>query len=142
MSTSTNDVSFTVRTSADLAAADRQVRELLGAQGFGVLTEIDVQETLRSKIGVEISGYKILGACNPHLASRAIAANPKVGALLPCNVVLRETDEGTLVEFADPIAMLGLMDDAELREIAKEARERLTTVAGGLKGASTDVSAE
>jgi uncharacterized protein (DUF302 family) len=62
--------------------------------------------------------------------------------LLPCNVVLRETDEGTLVEFADPIAMLGLMDDADLREIAKEARERLTTVAGGLKGAFTGVSAE
>jgi uncharacterized protein (DUF302 family) len=77
MSTSTNDVSFTVRTSADLAAADGQVRELLGAQGFGVLTEIDVQETLRSKIGVEISGYKILGACNPHLCKPSYRSQPQ-----------------------------------------------------------------
>ncbi len=129
MSTDIAAISFKVNVPDGLAAADRQVRELLGAEGFGVLTEIDVQATLRSKVSVDIPGYTILGACNPHLASRAIAANPEVGLLLPCNVVLRETNGGTLVEFADPIAMLGLMDDPGLLEIAQEARRRLRRVA-------------
>lgn len=133
MTTISVDVCFAVTLSTDLVATDRKVRELLGAEGFGVLTEIDVQATLRNKIGVDMPGYLILGACNPHLANRAIAANPAVGLLLPCNVVLRETVLGTVVEFADPTAMLGLMADAELQEVAGEARMRLSRVAETLR---------
>lgn len=104
-------------------AAERRVREALGEQGFGILSEIDVQAALRDKLGEEIGAYKILGACNPPLAKRAIDADPDVGALLPCNVLLRANpDGGTDVAAADPDAMLSLGADG-LAGVAKEARE-------------------
>jgi uncharacterized protein (DUF302 family) len=108
---------------ADLAAAEEAVRAALAEEGFGVLTEIDVSRTLKEKLDVDVPGYRILGACNPGLAHRGLQADPDLGALLPCNVVLREVDGGgTDVLAADPIAMLGVSDADGLAEVAAEAR--------------------
>jgi len=126
------ELGFGLIVKSSLDETELRLRELLGAEGFGVLTEIDVQATLHDKIGVDIGPYKILGACNPHLASRAIAAKPEMGLVLPCNVVLRSVSDGVLVEFADPIAMLRLIDGPELRTVAVEARDRLARVAEAL----------
>lgn len=126
------DISMAVDLPMDLAATEHRVRELLSSEGFGVLTEIDVQETLRTKLEVDMPGYRILGACNPSLAHRAIVAAPHAGLLLPCNVVLRETPSGTRVEVADPVSMLQLIDDPVLREVAEVARERLSRVVSAL----------
>jgi uncharacterized protein (DUF302 family) len=98
-----------------------------------VLTQIDVQATLAEKLGVERSPYVILGACNPALAHRAIEANPSVGALLPCNVVLRADGDATIVEAMDPMAALGLVDEPAMRSIATEARDRLARVIASLE---------
>ena len=97
----------------------------LKAEGFGVLTEIDVQATLKAKLGIDRPPYVILGACNPALSHRAIEAEPSVGALLPCNVVLREDGGDTIVEAMDPQAALGIVGSPEIEPIAREARERL-----------------
>jgi uncharacterized protein (DUF302 family) len=105
------------------------VTDALRAEGFGVLTEIDVQATLREKIGVERDPYLILGACNPQLANRAISADASIGALLPCNVVLRSEAGRTRVEFMDPLAALGVAGSDAVRPIAEEANERLRRVA-------------
>jgi uncharacterized protein (DUF302 family) len=111
---------------APLDTADEQVRAALKEEGFGVLTEIDVETTLREKLGVEVGGYRILGACNPQLAHRGLNADPDLGALLPCNVVLRTAGEGrTDVLAADPIAMLGVSTAEGLADVAAEAREAL-----------------
>jgi uncharacterized protein (DUF302 family) len=111
---------------ASLDATDQQVRAALQEEGFGVLTEIDVESTLRDKLGVEVGGYRILGACNPQLAHRGLTADPDLGALLPCNVVLRAAgDDRTDVLAADPLAMLGLSSADGLAEVAAEAREAL-----------------
>ena len=109
------------------------VADALRAEGFGVLTEIDVQATLREKLGIEREPYLILGACNPHLAHRALDADPSVGALLPCNVVLRPEGTGTRVEIMDPEAALGLVGPGPVGSVAAEARERLLRVAGALE---------
>ncbi|HVY64169.1 MAG TPA: DUF302 domain-containing protein [Gammaproteobacteria bacterium] len=99
----------------------------LGKEGFGVLTEIDVAATLRKKLGLEVPPYKILGACNPQFASRAIELEPQIGALLPCNVVVRqERDGATRVEVMDPIAVLDLVKRPEIGGIASEVKARLT----------------
>lgn len=101
------------------------VREALKGQGFGVLTEIDVQATLKAKLGAEMPPYLILGACNPPLAHRALTANPEVGMLLPCNVVVRETERGVVVEAMDPIAAMGIVKDAEVAGVAQQARAKI-----------------
>lgn len=102
------------------------VRERLAEQGFGVLTEIDVAATLRAKLDVEVPAQLILGACLPELAHRALEAAPSIAALLPCNVVVRDTGSGsTLVEAVDPDAMMQVADVAALGAVATEARERL-----------------
>ena len=102
------------------------VREALKDQGFGVLTEIDVRATLKAKLGVEVPSQLILGACRPELASRALAATPSLGAMLPCNVVVRSDPGGrTVVEAIDPDAMAGLEDSIVVHEVAAEARLRL-----------------
>jgi uncharacterized protein (DUF302 family) len=98
----------------------------LAAQGFGVITEIDVQTTMRAKLGIERAPYLILGACNPALAYRAIEADPSVGALLPCNVVLREDGPDTVIEALDPMAALGIVGTPGIRAVAEEARTRLS----------------
>jgi uncharacterized protein (DUF302 family) len=116
---------FGTRLSGTVAEIRPRVEAALRAEGFGVLTEIDVQATMKARLGVERPPYLILGACNPPLAHRAIEADPSVGALLPCNVVLREDGAGTVVEAMDPMAALGIVDRPDIREVAVEARERL-----------------
>ncbi|MGY0459452.1 DUF302 domain-containing protein [Kitasatospora sp. cg17-2] len=107
------------------AEAVEQVRAALAGQGFGVLTEIDVRATLRAKIGEEIEDYLILGACNPPLAHRALEADRHIGLLLPCNVVVRAVDGGTLVEAMDPQLLVQVTGKPELAAVADEAATRL-----------------
>jgi len=109
------------------------VEAALRAEGFGILTEIDVQATMKAKLGVDGPGYLILGACNPPLAHRAIEADPSVGALLPCNVVLREDGQETIVEAMDPMAALGIVGSPAIRAVAEEARARLARAIDTLK---------
>ena len=109
--------------------------EALKAEGFGVLTEIDVKETMKKKLGVDVGAYKILGACNPPLAFRALSAAPEVGLLLPCNVTVRVLESGAVeVGLVDPLAMMALVDNAELAAVAQEAGSRLERVALALQG--------
>ena len=116
---------FGTRLPGSVNDARPRVEAALRAEGFGVLTEIDVQATMKSKLGVDGPGYLILGACNPPLAHRAIEADPSVGALLPCNVVLREDGLETIVEAMDPMAALGIVGSPAIRAVAEEARDRL-----------------
>jgi uncharacterized protein (DUF302 family) len=102
-----------------------RVKEAFAEQGFGVLTEIDLQATLAQKVGKEMDRYLIIGACNPQLASRAVDVLPRIGALLPCNVVVRETDQGVAVEAMDPGLMATLTGDDAVTPIADEARRRV-----------------
>ena len=109
--------------------ATEAVTQGLAREGFGVLTEIDVAATLKKKLGIERAPYKILGACNPQFAARALEAEPQIGALLPCNVVVCQDDVGRIVvEFMDPDAVLGLVGRPEIAPIAAEVRARLTRV--------------
>lgn len=103
----------------------QKVTAALAANGFGVLTKIDVRETLKKKLDVDFRPYVILGACNPTLAHRALEGESLIGLLLPCNVVVQESDGGALVSFADPKAMFDLVPDAPIEEVATEARRLL-----------------
>lgn len=128
------NLGFHVALTTDFNAAIQRVTEALKAEGFGVLTEIDVRETLKKKLDVDFHSYKILGACNPALAHRALTIDPHVGLLLPCNVVVSQTEEGTVdVSLIDPISMLGIVKSAELEVVAQEARARLERVAQALQ---------
>jgi len=126
---------LTVMVDGDIEHAGRTVREALTAEGFGVLTEIDVEATLRAKLGDgeadEVGPTRILGACNPGLAHRALMTQRDVALLLPCNVVLRETGGRTEVSVADPGAMVEMAGE-ELSDVAKDARERLGRVVAAL----------
>lgn len=113
---------------ADFDAVVADVREALSGQGFGVLTEIDVQTTLRDKLGAEMDPYLILGACNPPLAQRAIGAEPEIGVLLPCNVVVRVDGEAVMVDAMDPVAVMSVVETPGVDEIAAEVRDRLAAV--------------
>jgi uncharacterized protein (DUF302 family) len=117
--------------------AINRVTEALKAEGFGVLTSIDVQATLKAKLGIEQSPYVILGACNPPLAHRALTADPNVGLMLPCNVVVRalpdvDQQPRARVEIADPVSMMGIVQNADLAGVASEARAKLERVAAAL----------
>jgi uncharacterized protein (DUF302 family) len=107
-------------------AACQRITEELAKVGFGVLTEIDVQATMKKKLGQAMPPYRILGACNPHFASRAIAAEPQIGALLPCNVVVRQDLEGRVhIEVMDPNAVLTLVSHPDVGAMAAEVRQKL-----------------
>jgi uncharacterized protein (DUF302 family) len=115
-----------VRVTAPFEEAVSRITEKLAEQGFGVLTEIDVRATLQRKIGAEFRRYVILGACNPHLAHRALASELEVGLLLPCNVIVYEEEAGACVVAAvDPDAMLGVVGSDALADVAAEAGRRL-----------------
>jgi uncharacterized protein (DUF302 family) len=116
---------LTGTTSLAFADAAARVRETLQDEGFGVLTEIDVQATLREKLGEETQPYLILGACNPAYAHRALGIEPELGALLPCNVVVYERDGATHVAAVDPVAMLGTVGNPALDAVAVEVREKV-----------------
>ena len=124
---------FHVQLQTDFAEAETQVIEALKAEGFGILTEIDVKATLKKKIDVDFRPYKILGACNPPLAHKALTAVPDAGLLLPCNVTLSLADDGVVdVSIIDPVIMLSVGDYPALKPIADEAAERLQRVVSAL----------
>jgi len=135
MSESTeNQLGIYVHLQVDYETALIRTIEALKTEGFGVLTEIDVKETLKKKLDVEYPPYKILGACNPPLAHRALMAAPEVGLLLPCNVTVRELNNGVIeVAMIDPLMMMGVISNPALKPVADEARSRLERVAKSLK---------
>jgi len=114
-------------------------RAALAEQGFGVLTEIDVQATLKAKLGVDIEPQLILGACNPDLAHRALQTEPDIGLLLPCNVVVRASGSQTIVSVLDPQVMVSLPGKPELQPVADDAAQRLDAVLAVLAGQGADI---
>lgn len=124
---------FSVTVADDFDHAVERVTEELQKEGFGVLTEIDVKATLKKKLDIEKRPYKILGACNPKLANQALEAEPDIGLLLPCNVVVREDENGSVViGFMDPAAVLGLVQKPELEHLGRDVRDRLQRVRDAL----------
>lgn len=122
-----------VALNAPYERAVEQVTIALQEQGFGILTQIDVQATLKQKLDVDFRRYVILGACNPRLAHRALSATLDVGLLLPCNIVVYEDDGGSVVSIQNPITMMKVIDNPALQAIAQEARDRLARVVDVLK---------
>ena len=110
---------------ADIGAVDTRVRAALADKGFGILTEIDVAATMHKKLGKEMDPYLILGACNPTMAWQAIGVEPRVGAMLPCNVILRQVAGGIEVSAVDPVASMQAIENPELAAIAAEVRDLL-----------------
>jgi uncharacterized protein (DUF302 family) len=115
------------------------VRSALGEQGFGVLTEIDVRATMKTKLDVDVPSQVILGACNPPLAHRALEIEPSIGLLLPCNVVVRETGDGVAVEAIDPAVLVTFTGDAALEPVAAAVGRALAAAMDSLEHASADV---
>jgi len=114
------------------AEALARTKAALAEEGFGVLSEIDVQATFKAKLGADFESYTILGACNPTLAHRALAAEHELGLLLPCNVIVHDHDGASAVSIVDPAAMLGMVDNDDLRAVAQEAKARLERVVAKL----------
>lgn len=134
MTKATTGYGFRTRLDLPYEQAVEKVTAALKTEGFGVLTEIDVQATLKKKLDVDFRRYIILGACNPALAHQALNAELEVGLLLPCNVIVYEDDGGSVVSIVDPIAMLGVVENPEVDPVAHEAQARLQrviTAAGG-----------
>jgi uncharacterized protein (DUF302 family) len=121
----TKGIGFRTRLKLDYEQAVQAARAALQEEGFGVLTEIDVKATLKAKLDKDFRRYVILGACNPPLAHRALETDPSVGLLLPCNVIVYEEGDGSVVAAVDPLALLGVLDNPALREVAQEAERRL-----------------
>jgi uncharacterized protein (DUF302 family) len=122
--------SFWVRShETDFLSVVEQTIDALKTEGFGVLTDIDVQAVMKIKLQIDVAPYRILGACNPSLAHRAITAEPNIGLLLPCNVVVRtETDGSIIVAFMNPVAVLKLTSNSEVANVARNVHERLMRV--------------
>ncbi len=110
----------------------QQVKESLSREGFGVLTEIDVSETLKKKLDVDFRNYKILGACNPPFAYQALQAEDKIGTMLPCNVIVQEKEKGTEVAAIDPLASMQAVENQELQQVAQTIQEKLKNVINAL----------
>ncbi len=124
---------FSTKVSGSFAEAIEKVTEALKTEGFGVLTEIDVKATLKKKLGIDKRPYTILGACNPPLANQALEADPDIGLLLPCNVVVREEEDGSItVAFMDPQAVLGLVNKEGVEALANEVKSKLEKVKDSL----------
>ena len=121
----------TLNLSYDLAL--EKVTEALKAEGFGILTSIDVKETMKKKLGVDFRKYTILGACNPPLAHKALTARPDVGLLLPCNVIVYEAGDTTVVNIIDPMSMTNFIQDPALESVAEEACQRLERVSKAIQ---------
>ena len=113
---------------SDFESVDARTRAALAAHGFGVLTEIDVKATMKKKLDVDMDGYRILGACNPQMAHQAIGMEPRIGAMLPCNVILREVEGGIQVSAVDPVASMQAIDNDELHTVADQVRGMLSAV--------------
>jgi uncharacterized protein (DUF302 family) len=128
-----SDLGFQTALNLPYEAVLEKVTAALKDEGFGVLTSIDVRETMRTKLDVDFPQYTILGACNPPLAYRALSARPEVGLLLPCNVIVYAQGEQTVVGIIDPLSMIGLIQDPALESIADEARRRLARVLDALE---------
>ena len=126
---------FNITVAGTIEQVEERVRAELLKEGFGVLTEIDVAATLKKKLGVERRPYRILGACNPVLANQALQVDPDIGLLLPCNVVVREEEDGSIiVGFMDPAAVLKLVERDDIATLAGEVRRRLVRVRDALLG--------
>ena len=125
---------FNVKVNGTMEQVIKKVTDALQTEGFGILTEIDVQATLKKKLNIDRKPYRILGACNPSYAHQALDAEPDIGLLLPCNVVVREEVNGSIdVGFMDPEAVLGLVKSDAVRKIGKEVRTKLERVRDTLK---------
>lgn len=112
-------------TGVGIDEAESRIREALVAKGFGVLTEIDVTATMKKKIDIDMEPYRILGACSPKMAHKAIEVEPRVGAMLPCNVILRQVNDDTEISAIDPVASMQAIDNDMLHEIAGEVRDMM-----------------
>ncbi len=132
MTQKTTDYAINVKLDLPYEEALEKVIQALKEEGFGVLTRIDVKETLKEKLSADFRKYAILGACNPSLAHRALSADLDTGLLLPCNVVVYEEGEGSVVGIMDPISMLGIISKPDLEAVAREARSRLVRVSKAL----------
>ena len=129
-----SDYSFSTTVAGPIETAREKVAAALATEGFGILTEIDVAATMKKKLDIDFEPYLILGACNPPLAHRALSADPSIGVLLPCNVVLRDSEGEITVEFMDPAAVLTLVEKEGIAEIAAEVKGRLVRVKEALAG--------
>lgn len=127
-----NEIGFRVELKTDYDDAIAKATAALKEEGFGVLTQIDVKNTLKQKLNTDFRRYIILGACNPPLAYRALNTDLDVGLLLPCNVIVYEENEGAVVSIVDPLSMLGVIANPSLESVANEAREKLQRVASKL----------
>jgi uncharacterized protein (DUF302 family) len=113
---------------AEFAEVDERTRKALADRGFGVLTEIDVKATMKKKLDKDMPAYRILGACNPNMAWESIGLEPRVGAMLPCNVIIRETSQGVEVSAVDPVSSMSAIDNEQLKQVAGEVRDMLSEV--------------